>query len=111
MGCSASRAEYAGREASLAIDAMLRESLAWEKSRSRPLRALVLADGCSGWSELITRMRRAHAASCWLVDGARERALALACVVRFGFGCPKTWGDVVSDGAEGVRVRLASAAL
>jgi hypothetical protein len=85
MGCSQSSVVDDGaRERSLAIDAALKEN----PLQPRPIRALVMAGQDSGWDQLAARMARTLGAQR-VLDHARERALALAVLARFRFGCPR----------------------
>jgi hypothetical protein len=85
MGCSQSNPESEDSQRSRAIDAMLKQS----KSQLRPVRALVVTgDRRNGWDELVGRMARAQGGRQVLAS-AGDAALALACVARFHFGCPK----------------------
>jgi hypothetical protein len=86
MGCFESRDAMDGRERSRAIDAMLKPR-SWRQEQTGPLRVLVLDDPRSGWNDLVMRIAETHGLAA--VDPACRLALALTCVARFGFGCPK----------------------
>ena len=82
MGCGASQ-DSAERQRSLEIDAQLKES-----QQSAPLRVLVLGGPRSGSEEMVARIARGGEVERTR-DAVVDRALALACVARFGFHCPK----------------------